>query len=95
MRHLFPDYVSQLLQAIFPPAAADAAPSPLLDPLTEREQEILNLIARGQTNRQIADALFISVGTVKGHVNHIFGKLDVTNRTQALVQARELNLLKA
>ncbi len=93
VRHLFPDYVPQLLQAISPDLTADASASPLLDPLTEREQEILNLIAQGQTNRQIADALFISVGTVKGHVNHIFSKLDVMNRTQALVQARALHLL--
>jgi LuxR family maltose regulon positive regulatory protein len=94
VRHLFPDYVSQLLSAL--PAGPENNPSALLlDPLTEREQEILSLIAQGQSNRQIADALFISVGTVKGHVNHIFGKLDVKSRTQALLRARELNLLDA
>jgi len=70
-----------------------AAVSRLLDPLTEREQEILGLLAQGQSNRQIAGTLFISVGTVKGHVNHIFSKLEVKNRTQALVRARELGLL--
>ena len=69
------------------------AASPLFEPLTEREQEILALIALGQSNSQIASALFISVGTVKGHVNHIFGKLDVKSRTQALLRARELKLL--
>ncbi|MAT99731.1 MAG: hypothetical protein CL608_21535 [Anaerolineaceae bacterium] len=94
VRHRFPEYASQLLNAIST-TVTDASTSPLLDPLTEREQEILELIAQGQTNRQIADVLFISVGTVKGHVNHIFSKLDVKNRTQALVQAHELNLLKA
>jgi LuxR family maltose regulon positive regulatory protein len=94
VRHLFPDYVSQLLSAL--PAGPENNPSALLlDPLTGREQEILSLIAQGQSNRQIADALFISVGTVKGHVNHIFGKLDVKSRTQALLRARELNLLDA
>lgn len=93
VRHLFPNYVSKLLEAISSGLTGDAPASPLLDPMTEREQEILNLIAQGQTNRQIADALFISVGTVKGHVNHILSKLDVKNRTQALVQARELHLL--
>jgi LuxR family transcriptional regulator, maltose regulon positive regulatory protein len=93
VRHLFPEYVAKLLQAIPTSAAAAAFPSPLLDPLTEREQEILCLIAQGHTNRQIADALFISVGTVKGHVNHIFSKMDVQNRTQALLRAREYHLL--
>lgn len=70
VRRLFPDYVSQLLAAL-PTAPNTAAASLLLDPLTERELEILGLIAQGQSNQQIADALFISVGTVKGHVNHI------------------------
>ena len=93
VRHLFPDYVAQLLAAL-PAGSSNGSSTPLLfDPLTEREQEILDLIAQGQSNRQIADALFISVGTVKGHVNHIFGKLDVKSRTQALLRARELNLL--
>lgn len=95
VRHLFPEYISQLLRTISPTPATAVATPQLLDPLTEREQEILNLIAQGHTNRQIASALFISVGTVKGHVNHIFGKLDVKNRTQALVQARQLDLLTA
>ncbi|MBE2224281.1 MAG: hypothetical protein IAF02_22265, partial [Anaerolineae bacterium] len=93
VRHLFPDYVSQLLQALPTHEPATAPESPLLDALTERELEILNLIAHGLSNGQIAETLFISVGTVKGHVNHIFSKLDVKNRTQALLRARELNLL--
>ena len=94
-RHLFPTYVAQLLSAIGEGAAVpQAASGLLLDPLTERERDILALIAQGQSNQQIADALFISVGTVKGHVNHILSKLDVQNRTQALLRARELNLLE-
>ena len=94
VRHLFPDYVSQLMAAMPVGATTMSPASPLLlDPLTEREQEILELIGRGHSNRLIADALFISVGTVKGHVNHIFSKLDVKNRTQALLRAHELNLL--
>ncbi len=93
VRHLFPDYVSELLAALPATPHTTSAVSLLLDPLTEREQEILSLIAQGHSNQQIADALFISVGTVKGHVNHIFSKLDVKNRTQALLRARELNLL--
>lgn len=94
-RHLFPTYVAQLLRAIGEGAAApQAAAGLLLDPLTERERDILALVALGQSNRQIADVLFISVGTVKGHVNHILSKLDAQNRTQALLRARELNLLE-
>jgi LuxR family maltose regulon positive regulatory protein len=95
VRHLFPNFVAQLLLALPASMVAETSPCLLRDPLTEREQEILNFIAQGQTNRQIAEALFISVGTVKGHVNHIFSKLDVNSRTQAMVKARELNLLSA
>lgn len=88
-RHSSPDYVSQLLSALAAGSSTSPPASALLDPLTEREQEILELIALGQSNRQIADSLFISVGTVKGHVNHIFSKLNVKNRTQALLRVRE------
>ncbi len=93
VRHLFPDYVARLLNAMPSSPTSGSLLSPLLDSLTARELEILNLIAQGQSNRQIADTLFISVGTVKGHVNHIFSKLAVKNRTQALVRARELKYL--
>jgi LuxR family maltose regulon positive regulatory protein len=93
VRHLFPEYVDRLLLAM-PGAAGNVQPPwPLLDPLTEREQEILALISQGQSNREIAETLYISIGTVKGHVNHIFSKLDVQNRTQALLKAQELEML--
>jgi LuxR family transcriptional regulator, maltose regulon positive regulatory protein len=65
----------------------------LIEPLSEREQEVLHLIADGLTNHEIAARLIIGLGTVKTHVNNIFGKLDVKNRTQAVARARELNLL--
>jgi LuxR family maltose regulon positive regulatory protein len=65
----------------------------LLDPLTDRELEILYLVADGLTNQAIADQLFISLGTVKGHLNHILSKLDVHNRTEAVAHSRELGLL--
>jgi DNA-binding NarL/FixJ family response regulator len=65
----------------------------LVEPLSERELEILGLIARGASNREIADQLFIAEGTVKNHVTHILGKLDVRDRTQAALKARELGLL--
>lgn len=59
-------------------------------PFTERESEVLALLARGASNKEIAAALFISEGTVKNHVTSIFGKLGVTDRTQAALKAREL-----
>lgn len=65
----------------------------LVEPLSEREQEILQLIAKQLTNREIAEQLFITVGTVKSHNNHIFSKLGVKNRTEAIYQARMLGIL--
>jgi DNA-binding NarL/FixJ family response regulator len=65
----------------------------LVEPLSERELEILAWIARGSSNREIADQLFIAEGTVKNHVTHILGKLGVRDRTQAALKARELGLL--
>ena len=64
----------------------------MVEPLSERELEVLRLIAAGLSNREIADELYIAVGTVKRHINHIYGKLGVHSRTQALVRARELDL---
>ena len=61
--------------------------------LTEREQEILALIADGLTNREIGDRLYISPGTVKAHSSSIYGKLGVHSRTQAVARARELDIL--
>jgi LuxR family maltose regulon positive regulatory protein len=65
----------------------------LVEPLSNREREILHLIAEGHSNQAIADRLVVAVSTVKKHVNNIYGKLDVQSRTQALLRARELNLL--
>jgi DNA-binding NarL/FixJ family response regulator len=62
-------------------------------PLTPREVEVLRLLAQGLTNREIAGELIVSVGTVKIHVEHIIGKLGVSDRTQAAVRAVELGLL--
>lgn len=66
---------------------------PLLEPLTERELEVLHLIAAGMTNREIAEKLILAVGTVKWYVSEICSKLHAQNRVQALAHARELNLL--
>jgi DNA-binding NarL/FixJ family response regulator len=65
----------------------------LVEPLSERELEILAWIARGHSNKEIASQLFIAEGTVKNHVTHILGKLGVRDRTQAALKARELGLL--
>jgi LuxR family transcriptional regulator, maltose regulon positive regulatory protein len=93
-RAVLPDYVETLLVACgthHSIAAATAATLP--EPLTPREQEILELVAAGLTNREIAERLIISAETVKKHTGGIYGKLGVNNRTQAAARARELDLL--
>ena len=70
-----------------------APPPPLAEPLSERELEILRLLAAGDSNKEIAAALFIAEGTVKNHVTNILGKLDARDRTQAALRARELGLI--
>lgn len=64
--------------------------STLVEPLSDREREILRLISNGSSNREIADQLFITEGTVKNHVTNILSKLNVRDRTQAALKAREL-----
>jgi ATP/maltotriose-dependent transcriptional regulator MalT len=66
---------------------------PLVEPLTDRELEVLELIAQGMSNQQIAETLIVSVGTVKWYTSQIYGKLGVNSRTQAVAQAREINLI--
>jgi LuxR family maltose regulon positive regulatory protein len=92
-------YVEKLLAAFdAPPATSTSAGNPqsvnqnLVDPLTARELEVLRLIAEGLSNDAIAQKLFLSIGTVKVHLKHIYGKLDVNSRTQAVARLRELNL---
>jgi len=65
----------------------------LREPLSERELEVLALLATGKSNRQIASELFVALSTVKTHIKNIYGKLDVRSRTQAVSRARELGLL--
>ena len=65
----------------------------LIEPLSERELEILKLVAEERSNREIADQLFLTVGTVKWYLTHIYSKLGVQNRTLAIIRARQLNLL--
>ena len=64
----------------------------LVEPLSDRELDVLRLVAQGASNKEIAGALFIAEGTVKNHLTNIFSKLDVRDRTQAALRARELGL---
>ncbi len=72
---------------------APARPQALADPLSPRELDILRLLGAGSSNREIAAALVLSEGTVKNHVTSILSKLNVSDRTQAALKARELGLL--
>jgi LuxR family maltose regulon positive regulatory protein len=65
----------------------------LVEPLSQRELEVLHLIALGRTNKEIARQLIIAPGTVKAHTSHIYGKLNVANRTAAVARARQLGIL--
>ena len=95
-----PDYVQRLL-AGFPIVEPESKP-PLLDqlpdsgwlePLSNREVEVLQLISEGLTNQEIADRLYLSLFTVKGHARNIYGKLSVKNRTQAVAKGNSLGIL--
>jgi len=77
-----------------PPSTPLALRANLIDPLTERELEVLYLVTAGLSNAAIAEQLIISVGTVKTHLKHIYRKLAVQSRTQAVAQARMLGLLR-
>jgi LuxR family maltose regulon positive regulatory protein len=68
-------------------------PLSLIEPLTEREKEILGLIAAGRSNPDIAELLYLSLNTVKWHAKNLYGKLGVGNRVQAIARAQELDLL--
>jgi LuxR family maltose regulon positive regulatory protein len=92
------DYLDRIMAARGETAAVREAQAPagagLAEPLSERELEVLHLLAEGLTNQQVADQLFLSVGTVKRHTHNIYGKLDVSSRTQAIVRGQELNLIR-
>jgi len=97
-RGVAPAYTSKLLAAFGdeqPPGLATLAPQaqPLIEPLTERELEVLQLLAEGLSNAEIGQRLFISLPTVKSHTRNIYGKLGVHSREQAAVHARALGIL--
>ncbi len=75
------------------PAAQSGAAQSLIEPLSQRELEVLRLIAAGLTNQEIGRRLHISLSTVKGHTTHIYGKLGVSSRTQAAARAQSLGLV--
>jgi LuxR family maltose regulon positive regulatory protein len=102
------EYAGKLLAAFGQPGMADdfhplaftparragaSVPQPLIEPLSERELEILKLIAQGLSNREIGGRLFLALDTVKGHNRRLFDKLQVNSRTEAIARARELDLL--
>jgi LuxR family maltose regulon positive regulatory protein len=97
-RRVAPAY-ADLLLAHFPPLEADQATGSrlasggLIEPLNERELEILRLITAGYSNQVIANQLVVAVSTVKWHINNLYAKLGVHSRTQALAKARELGLM--
>jgi LuxR family maltose regulon positive regulatory protein len=89
------DYVRRLLLT-FGPAGTHPLPQavqPLVGPLSERELEVLRLLAIGLKYKEIAARLHISLNTVRDHVKNLYGKLDVNSRTRAVARAQELGLL--
>ena len=87
-------YTDKLLASFSQPTPVEKPkPGTIFEPLSERELDILQLIATGQSNKEIAVLLVIAVSTVKSHINHIYGKLGAKNRVQAIALARSSGLL--
>ncbi|MFC1905936.1 LuxR C-terminal-related transcriptional regulator [Chloroflexota bacterium] len=93
-RGMHPAYVNKLRSAMHNQEQEQSdKQSQLIDPLSQRELEVLELLDAGKSNQQIADELILSIGTVKKHVYNIYSKLGVERRTQAISHARELGLI--
>jgi LuxR family maltose regulon positive regulatory protein len=90
-RNIRRPYVEKVLAMMGSPLNAVQAAGG--EPLSDREMEVLRVMAEGLSNREISERLFVSEATVKTHVQRIFRKLDVVSRTQAVTRARELMLL--
>ncbi|MCX5976821.1 MAG: response regulator transcription factor [Coprothermobacterota bacterium] len=90
---LHPSIAKKVLAEFTRLSNRSAAQSALDEPLSEREREILALIGGGLSNKEIAGRLFLAEGTVKNHITNILGKLEVRDRTQAALKARELGLI--
>jgi LuxR family maltose regulon positive regulatory protein len=99
-----PDYLNRILEAFSgthptrdeepaPGSSAGTGPMTLIDPLTDRELEVLRLMAEGLKYKEIASELIVSLNTVRYHVKALYGKLNVNNRTQAIERARQLKIL--
>ena len=88
-------YATQLLAAFSAGQSRSPSrtPQPLIEPLSGRELEVLQLIAQGLSNQEIAERLYLALSTVKGHNRIIFDKLQVERRTEAVARARELGLI--
>ena len=99
-QNITPQYARKLLEAFGQRAADSQSFTPsqpfqpaLVEPLSGREQEILRLLAAGHTNQEIAQAMIVSVNTVKSHLKNVYGKLGVKNRRAAVAQARVQGLI--
>jgi LuxR family maltose regulon positive regulatory protein len=99
-RGIAPEYVPRLLAAFTTDETEQASITPprssvsgLVEALSERELEVLQLIAEGLTNKEIASRLYLSLNTIKVHTRNIYGKLGVRNRTQAVTKAKSLGIL--
>jgi len=99
--NISPDYASKLLSTfpkeVLSATQIDKEPTAntqmLVEPLSEREIEVLRLMAEGYKYKEIAERLVVSINTVRHHTRNVYGKLDANNRTQAIGRAKELNLL--
>lgn len=87
------EYIQRILTCIDQDEGFEKAATRTVEKLSQRELEVLRLIAVGLSNREIAEQLYLSPGTIKTHVHNICGKLGASNRTQAVMQARDLNII--
>lgn len=94
LRPRFPAFVEQVCAGVAAPRDPSRLPGrALVEPLSEREREILQLVSAGMSNADIASRLYLTVGTVKWYMNQLFGKLGAARRTEAVARAREFGLL--